>query len=75
MSDTRKRRSGCLAAGGVALGLLLGVPGAASAAECTPAEPTTGKPSDIEQHTLNPPGETAVQTCSPFTLREIGRRH
>lgn len=73
MSYTQKRRSPWLAVAGAGLALLLGPPGAASAA-CTPPVPTIqpGAGSTVSQ---NPPGEIAVQTCSPFAFRDIGRRH
>ena len=73
MSFTRKRRSAWLAAAGVGLALLLGLPGTASAT-CTPASPT-GPPSAGFDLSENPWGQAAVQTCSPFEFREIGRRH
>jgi hypothetical protein len=74
MTYRRKRRSAWFAAAGVVSALVLGLPGTASATECSkpeaPDPPVAG--SVVSE---NPPGETAVQTCSPFTLREIGRRH
>jgi hypothetical protein len=73
MSDTRKRWRPWLAVAGVGLALLLGAPGTASAT-CTPPDPA-GPPSDGFEFSENPPGETAVQTCSPFNFRQIGRRH
>jgi hypothetical protein len=73
MSCMKKRLTGCFAAGAVALGLLLALPGGASA-ECTQPTPP-GPPTSGQDLSENPPGEVAVQTCSPFPLREIGRRH
>ena len=73
MSYTRNRRSAWFAAAGVGLALLVGLPGTASAT-CTAADPT-GQPSSGFDLSENPWGETAVQTCSPFAFREIGRRH
>jgi len=71
MSDTRKRRSAWLGAAGVALGLLMGLPGGASAS-CDPTLP----PRDADRGDT-PPGGTVVEDCSrsPFDLGEIGRRH
>jgi hypothetical protein len=74
MTNTRKRRrSAWLATAGAALALLLGLPSTASAT-CTAADPT-GQPTSGFDLSENPWGETAVQTCSPFEFREIGRRH
>ena len=73
MSYTRNRRSAWVAAAGVGLALLFGLPGTASAA-CTAADPA-GPPSSGFDLSENPWGETAVQTCSPFAFRDIGRRH
>jgi hypothetical protein len=74
MTYRRKRRREWFAVAGVGLVLILGLPGTASATECSkpeaPDRPVVG--SSVSE---NPPGETAVQTCSPFEFREIGRRH
>jgi hypothetical protein len=69
MTRIKKRMTGCFAVGALAVGLLMALPGGASA-DCTAPTPTGGADSGF-----NPPGEVAVQTCSPFPLREIGRRH
>jgi len=74
MIYTRKRRNAWFAVTGVLSALALGVPGTASATECTQPEPPD-RPVVGSTVSENPPGETAVQSCSPFSLRQIGRRH
>lgn len=71
----RKRRSAWFTVTGVVSALALGVPATASATtECTRPEPPA-RPVVGANVSANPPGETAVQSCSPFPLRQIGRRH
>jgi len=74
MSNTRTWRRAHLAAAGLVVGLAFALPGTASAAECTPPAPP-GAPSSGADRSANPAGQTAVQTCSPFEFRDIGRRH
>lgn len=74
MTYRRKRRSAWFAAAGVVSALVLGLPGTASATECTKVEPPDSPVAGFDL-SLSPPGQTAVKTCSPFTIRDIGRRH
>ena len=72
MNYRRKRRRTWSAAAGIALGVLLGLPGGASAS-CDPPTP----PADADVG-MQPPGLFDVaKTCSgsPFEIAAIGRRH
>jgi hypothetical protein len=79
MKCTKKQRTGCLAAGAVALGLLLGAPGAASAVDCDQAAPTGGPTSSGYDSGLDfsyaAPGVQVAQTCSKNEFWDTWRRH
>ena len=73
MTYTRKRLSAWLAAAGVALGLLLGLPGGASASCDPPTPPPDGNMGN------DPAGLKVATDCmgstSGLPLNAIGRRH
>lgn len=73
MIYTRKRRSALLAAAGVALGLLLGLPGGASAS----CDPPTPPPDANMGH--DPAGLKVATNCmgsaNGLPIAAIGRRH